>query len=369
MGIRRGASASEVKSAYRKLVLRHHPDKSTDPRSHDIFIAVKEAYEVLSDPEQKRGYDADLDLQARKAAERERQLHEKARIAAENAAKAAAAATTATVAPPPPPPMNVRQEVERLNKIFTRGQHAEALKLAEEIVRVDPRQPLPYAVMGDLARRRGDMNVAATYYAYAAQFEPSNLVYQRRYEELLGATQVVVGKDHKTSLAPEDRKVLVPMAGAFVVLVGSAYLTLSKEHPVLTQVAPVSTWTLGLLVMLFLGGVSVGASLASGNLLDRFQSVSITATGRLGPMVVLGLVAVVNYWAAAALYLILGAVQRAFDYSSTRAFVGMTLALLSITLGCALSSGIDALQVLLWGGNLLYVGTVVGWMVADAFRS
>jgi DnaJ family protein A protein 2 len=55
LGIERGASATDIKKAYRKLALEHHPDKGGDPEQ---FKHIQKAYEVLSD-DQKRGfYDA-----------------------------------------------------------------------------------------------------------------------------------------------------------------------------------------------------------------------------------------------------------------------------------------------------------------------
>lgn len=59
LGIDKGASLSQIKKAYRNAIKRYHPDmigKNTD--SHK-FIAAREAYEVLSDIEKRRAYDAE----------------------------------------------------------------------------------------------------------------------------------------------------------------------------------------------------------------------------------------------------------------------------------------------------------------------
>ncbi|MGV3618462.1 MAG: J domain-containing protein [Fimbriimonas sp.] len=366
LGIKRGATAAEVKSAYRKLVLEHHPDRSSDPRSREIFLRATEAYDALSDAASRRSYDEALDTEARRAAERVRQ----------NVAGAAAQAKAAPKPGPPTPgwrqepsPTNVAADVQRLTVLFARGRHAEAEKLARQISQNAPRHPVPYAVLGDIARLRGNLNEAARLYAYAAQFEPNNPVYQRRYEELLNSSQVVEDRRQRTHLAAEDRKVLAPMTGGGIVLVAALYLALGNENPLLPSLAPVSTWTLGLFVMLFLSGVGIGASLAVGNLLDRFQSMTTTATGRLGPNVALGLVAVANFWAAALLYLLIGTFQKAFNFSTTRLILGVAGATLLLALGAGRSPVLSAGQVALWGGNLVYVGALVGWMVADAFRA
>ena len=59
LGIEQGASLSEIKKAYRNAIKRYHPDKvgkSTDARE---FRAAREAFEVLSDAERRRAYDAE----------------------------------------------------------------------------------------------------------------------------------------------------------------------------------------------------------------------------------------------------------------------------------------------------------------------
>ena len=60
MGIERGADPTQIKRAYRRAIKRYHPDtigQDTDP---DKFIEARKAYEVLSDIEKRRAYDAKL---------------------------------------------------------------------------------------------------------------------------------------------------------------------------------------------------------------------------------------------------------------------------------------------------------------------
>lgn len=58
LGVERNASESELKSAYRKLALKHHPDRNPgDAESETLFKEAAEAYAVLSDPEKRARYD------------------------------------------------------------------------------------------------------------------------------------------------------------------------------------------------------------------------------------------------------------------------------------------------------------------------
>jgi curved DNA-binding protein len=54
LGLKKGASESEIKKAYRKLAKQHHPDVNGNAEE---FKKVSEAYEVLGDPQKKEQYD------------------------------------------------------------------------------------------------------------------------------------------------------------------------------------------------------------------------------------------------------------------------------------------------------------------------
>src|SRR5947207_12648274 len=58
LGVARSATDQEIKSAYRRLAVRHHPDKNpNDAAAEEKFKEAAQAYAVLSDAEQRRRYD------------------------------------------------------------------------------------------------------------------------------------------------------------------------------------------------------------------------------------------------------------------------------------------------------------------------
>ena len=58
LGLNRDASEEDIKKAYRKLAMKHHPDRSPDDKhAEDKFKEAKEAYEVLTDARKRAAYD------------------------------------------------------------------------------------------------------------------------------------------------------------------------------------------------------------------------------------------------------------------------------------------------------------------------
>ena len=58
LGVERNATEAQIKSAYRKLARKYHPDVNKDPSAVEKFKNINEAYEVLSDKEKRSRYDS-----------------------------------------------------------------------------------------------------------------------------------------------------------------------------------------------------------------------------------------------------------------------------------------------------------------------
>jgi molecular chaperone DnaJ len=58
LGVAKGASEEDIKKSYRKLAMKYHPDRNPDNKeSEEKFKEVKEAYEMLTNPEKREAYD------------------------------------------------------------------------------------------------------------------------------------------------------------------------------------------------------------------------------------------------------------------------------------------------------------------------
>ena len=58
LGVQKNASDDEIKKAYRKQAMKHHPDRNKDDKTAEKkFKEAAAAYEVLKDPEKRSAYD------------------------------------------------------------------------------------------------------------------------------------------------------------------------------------------------------------------------------------------------------------------------------------------------------------------------
>lgn len=58
LGVSRSASEAEIKAAFRKLAVQHHPDRNpTDPDAQGRFKEINSAYQILSDPQKRAAFD------------------------------------------------------------------------------------------------------------------------------------------------------------------------------------------------------------------------------------------------------------------------------------------------------------------------
>jgi len=68
LGIARAASPDEIKSGYRRMARQWHPDVCHEPDASEVFLRIRQAYELLSDPAKRARYDVGLAFEAQNVA-------------------------------------------------------------------------------------------------------------------------------------------------------------------------------------------------------------------------------------------------------------------------------------------------------------
>ncbi len=366
LGVRRKATPAEIKAAFRELARQNHPDVAGEANK-DQFIAIKEAYEVLSDPERRSSFDAALTYTETIARQREQA----------EAARAQSQGSRQQYFQTDPEPRKTAQAAEhrvtsadmlRMTTLFNQGRLREAETKANEILEIDPRSPLALAVIADLARTRGDIVKAAKYYGLAAQYAPENEIYLKRHTEMLDAMgKPADGAPRAAAKQTQPNQTPLTVA-AFLEIAMVVYVVLARETPALPMLAPISTWTISLISMLSLSGVVLGACLSASNALGRFSVANGSTIAKVPPGVALMFIALFNFWAAILIYLLIGLTQKAMNSSITKLASACAATVVLFACASLLKSPNAALQTLAWGGNLVYLGGILGWLAADSLK-
>jgi len=78
LAVKRSASGTDIRTAYRRMARQWHPDVCREPDAHERFIRIQQAYDVLKDPRLRARYDAGLQLEqaARVAEQQQRELYQ-----------------------------------------------------------------------------------------------------------------------------------------------------------------------------------------------------------------------------------------------------------------------------------------------------
>lgn len=349
LGVDEDATGDEIRSAFRKIAREHHPDVSVTEDSKDKFLAANEAYEVLSDVERKRSYDA-ARANRRKIDEREQRVREQRQGRTQQEPKHKATSA---------------DEI-RLTMLLNTHRFKDADFAARDLLRKDPYSAVAYAVMAEVAQFQGDLEKAAKYFAFAAQYDATNRLYQRKS---IAAQEALDRRSQDLGQTGVPRKAPVALwAGAFVVLSSVIYVELAVEPAAFPSFKPIAAWPLSLIFMLVIAGLAIGAALSVGGLLDVFDSNRDAAVMRVAPAAALGMIAAMSFWVALLFYLLVGATQHAFNASLTRLMLAVFVVLMAFTTVAWSLPGEAASQTFFWGGNVLYLAAAAGWFVADTLK-
>jgi curved DNA-binding protein CbpA len=357
LGLSPTATQDTIKRRYRELVRTIHPD--VNQGSAEQFRLVTESYQVLSDPDRRKHFDVI------------RGLHKNGPPPTTSKPRPEPKSATKTAPPKEKPATkgmsgDLKDRIAAAQRMFAAGRLRDAQTAAEDLIKSHPRLGLAYALLGDVYRSQQDLRRAAKMYSLAIQFEAKDSSFQRRYEQILDELEKLSAEQ---AMSVEDRQRAfgrVLLAQAIVQLALMTAVLIANQRPI--DLLPViSSWTPALFICLLLSGFATGAILSIAGQLERWDSLG-SHGGNFSRAGLLGVIALINFWVSALWYVITAMLQDAFTPALNTLFAWTIVLTVAFTMAFAVGQFHDAMQALLWGGNLIFLGALAGWRIVDGIK-
>jgi curved DNA-binding protein CbpA len=399
LGLAADATPQQVKQRFRELARQHHPDVNPDrPESHELFLRINQAYEVLSDPSRRARYDLDLRDRARREAERRSGSFGSTPHTATRAGSAAGGTAyrppgmNGNGAGPRPGPAadRRRQEAERRRQEFARllqaarqayqrGHLREAQDLCQTMLGMGRFGPA-HELLGDIYSRQGRSAEAVDQYTLAAQMTPNNGSIMTRLNREAARLGGRPGVPPDLAFAGQglqrgSKHALYQLAVSFL---GAAAVLLLILWPLAGDGTPlglpmVSEWTFSHLLRMAIAGILSGGILAAAAWLapiDRELFYPTVGWGRLSFSLGLVLLLLGALWLPAALLVYLPIAYR--QQSASRSVLTLLGVAFALVFGFWLAAGQLSpeaqAQTLLFSGNIVFLSMLCGWFIGDLFR-
>jgi len=373
LGVAPDADEEAIKTAYRRAAREFHPDVNGAPEARVAFEQATTAYETLLDPERRKAYDQvhrTLSEQERAAEIRENMRRIREEREREKEAELAKRAEERRVehmqATQGQATEKVRILVQTMEALAAQGRLEEADRTALEIIEQDPKNAAAYAVRADWAMQQGNAKAASRFMAFAAQNAPHIPEYEQKYRRMIGqgASEAKVNE-----MAAETEAAAAPLVpGGFIAAALAFYPVLATEPLLMPTATAIDRWTVGTVTSLLVAGFALGLAGSWKRFLQPMAYHLGPSSQVIAPLTWVIVTSPISFWLT---LLGLGGMflrSRALPPSVSRAagigFAGVTL----FSLVGGIKSPEYAMQVALWGGNLLMIGVLLGWWLGDLRR-
>jgi curved DNA-binding protein CbpA len=401
LGVATTASTEEIRQRFRELARKYHPDVQRDKDlGHRAFVQISEAYHVLSDADRRADYDLKLRDLVRRHQTPPPGAARPAPGPGASGARPGAGAPPGGAAPgsgayrrSPGPGVgrapgrsagpNVPLLLRQARAAYARGRFRDAIQLCQVVLGADRRSTAAYDMLGDIYRVQGRVDQAIEMYSLAIQMDPQDRNLENKLQRLLVQERATArpgptAAERATAGAPEpetarnrlNQRMLVGSAGFSLALFFLLILN-NLRAPALEIVPLISQWTAPMLWVMVLDGAIIGAVLSLTGMVRRmdeeliFPSLARGGAGGVPIGLLLFLTGALFFYLAGLLYVIIAAMQDSVSAS----IVKLIFATLSVVCAVALLVPPEATrQVLLFGGNVVFVSMMVGWLLGDLFR-
>lgn len=394
LGVDPTATRDDIKKRYRELARRYHPDVAPTADAATLFRKISEANRVLSDPDMRTLYDAELKLRAARV---QIPIQTPAYSPPNSPQPAQQSAAGFSPRPAPSPqaprktatpraerPPEAEEFLNEARKAFARLRYREAHGLCRSALRLDPRNSQGYELLGDIQLRRGNDDEALAMYSYAIQVDRNNRSAQVKLDKMTGKPSgaTMAGTAARAAAASHfptpvrGRNAIDKGAGRILLFTGCA-LTLFMAYIVRTTPEPtahnawVFQWDPLLVIALAVSGLATGLMLSANGWVKRASEIlgaGAPRSRRRKLVVTLGFALAVTslilFHGSALLYLIVGPAAGRISRSLMAGYAA-TYALIFLF---AFAADVAGTYVLLFGGNVAFSCVLAGWYLGDKLR-
>lgn len=374
LGVSRLATADQIKRRYRLLARKYHPDVAVNKDdARQVFIEINDAYQTLSNPDKRIIYDASLDKEFLNYQSR---VHTASKTRTAGQSQRTSYNTIYTRNDDihgSDPAEEALKKVREAESAFISHQFRQAISAARLAIRFDRNNIRAHIILGDIYRIQGLVDDAIARYTAALQLDPRNMDVQLKLDRLMRNQMSSYG--YVSSDRPSVYLMITLISAWLLAISTLLFIKYVPGTPIpwLRDNLPVvGNWSGNLIIALFAVGFFVGFLLSLHNKINPldeelfFQGVK--SPGAPPASYPIGLILLIfnvfNFYLAAAVYTIIGLAQDSISksvFSALSAVVGCMVL-------CALMYPIGASQVMLFGGNMVFPGLLIGWMIGDMFR-
>jgi hypothetical protein len=278
---------------------------------------------------------------------------------------------------------NVPHLLWQAQNAYSRGRFRDAIQLCQVVLNADRRSGPAYNILGDIYRVQGRVNQAVEMYSMAIQVNPRDAAAEAKLNRLLAQEQAAARRGptatERASTGPAqpgttrrhlNQRMFVGSLGFSLALFFLLILN-SVPHQPLEILALISHWSAPMLWVMVLDGAIVGSVFSLTGVVRRMdEELIFPSLARGGGVTVpIGLLLFVTgalfFYLAALVYIVVAAMQDSFSSSVLK----LLFATLSLVCVIALLVPAEATrQVLLFGGNVVFLSMLLGWLLGDLFR-
>jgi hypothetical protein len=279
--------------------------------------------------------------------------------------------------------VDVNQLLRRAQAACAGMRYRDAIQDLQTVLRVAPRTAIAHSLLGDIYWRQGRIDDAVRHYSYAIQFDPNNRAVEEKLSRLMSSERSASrpaaaagartrGPTRRTPALTRRQVNQRMFMGAFGFALALFLMLIVEHNPgePLTSFPWISQWTAPLLWLMVIDGLIVGMTLSLTNLVRPIdEELLMPSMGRGGhgtPVgLLLALIGGMFFYMGVLLYTLIGLLQESF---STSVLAVLLATFLLVVCFAVLAPERASGQVMMFGGNVIFLAMLVGWLVGDLFR-